>query len=308
MKMIGPVIEASSLTKRYKGTLALDNVSFRIKEGEIVGLVGKNGAGKTTLLRCLTGIVKPTSGSVSILGVDDPKGLIKVRGEMAAMIETPALYSDLSGYDNLMCRALLMGKKGEEAKTTVNSLLNFVGLSAIGDNRRPSKNYSLGMKQRLGIAIALVGDPKILILDEPTNGLDPEGIKQIRELLLRVNREKEATIIVSSHILSELSKFASSYLFIDKGRLIKQVTATEMERKEGKALNLSTSDDVRALLILRANHYSAFMSGDSLIINGLSEPSIPLNLLYASGITLKKLKEESNDLEKYFVSLVGDLK
>lgn len=308
MKLIGPALEASSLTKRYKGTLALDNVSFQIKQGEIVGLVGKNGAGKTTLLRCLTGLAKPSGGSVSIMGVDDPKGLVKIRKEMAAMVETPALYADMSGYDNLMCRALLMGKKGEEAKTCVTSLLSFVGLSSIGDNRRPSKNYSLGMRQRLGIAISLVGDPKILILDEPTNGLDPEGIKQIRELLLKVNREKEATIIVSSHILSELSKFATSYLFIDKGRLIKQVSANEMERKEGKALNLSTSDDAKAILILRANHYSAFMSGDSLIINGLLEPSAALNLLYANGITLKKLKEESNDLEKYFVSLLGDLK
>jgi ABC-2 type transport system ATP-binding protein len=300
-----PVIEAEGLTKQYPHCLALDRATFRIDKGEIVGLVGKNGAGKTTLIRLITGIAIPTSGTFSILGESDPQKLVALRRSIAAMVETPALYLNLNARDNLMTRCILMGIKNPLKSGYVHDTLEYVGLHGAFADPRIVKNYSLGMRQRLGIAMALVGEPKLLILDEPTNGLDPEGIKQIRELLMKLNKEKGITMIVSSHILAELSKFATSYIFIDRGRLIEHISAEELEHRTGKVLILKTSDNAKALSLLLAASYQADIIGDSVYVHNLREGAPVLNLLSNAAVPLLGMREESNDLEDYFVKLVG---
>jgi ABC-2 type transport system ATP-binding protein len=300
-----PIIEAVKLTKSYPHCLALDSVTFKIEKGEIVGLIGKNGAGKTTLIRLLTGIAIPTSGTFSILGVSDPEKLVALRKSIAAMVETPALYLNLNARDNLLTRCILMGIKNPVKSGYVKEKLDYVGLPGAFKDKRVVKNYSLGMRQRLGIAMALVGEPKLLILDEPTNGLDPEGIKQIRELLLRLNKDKGITMIVSSHILAELSKFATSYIFLDKGRIVEQVGAADLEKRTGKVLILKTSDDAKALSILKGASFEAELVGDTLEVHDVKEGAIVLNLLVKSGLEISAMREESNDLEDYFVKLVG---
>ncbi len=300
-----PIIEANNLSKTYPHCVALSSVTFKIAKGEIVGLIGKNGAGKTTLIRLLTGIAIPTSGTFSILGESDPAKLVALRKSIAAMVETPALYLNMNARDNLMTRCILMGLKDPLQSGYVKEKLEYVGLPGAYTDKRLVKNYSLGMRQRLGIAMALVGEPKLLILDEPTNGLDPEGIKQIRELLLRLNRDKGITMIVSSHILAELSKFATSYIFIDKGRLIEQVSAADLEKRTGKVLLLKTSDDAKAIRVLKAASFEAESVGEFVEVHDVKEGADVLNLLVKEGIKILTMREESNDLEDYFVKLVG---
>lgn len=299
------IIEANNLTKRYPHCLALDRISFKIEKGEIVGLVGKNGAGKTTLIRLLTGIAAPTSGTYAILGVSDPEKLVTLRKSIAAMVETPALYLNMTARDNLLTRCILMGVKNPIKSGYVKEKLDFVGLPYAFVDKRVVKNYSLGMRQRLGIAMALVGNPKLLILDEPTNGLDPEGIKQIRELLLKLNQEKGITMIVSSHILAELEKFATSYIFIDKGRILEQIKASDLEKKTGKILTVKTNDNAKALAILKAASFVAEEAGDSVIVHDVKEGADVLNLLVKGGLAISAMREESKDLEDYFVKLIG---
>jgi ABC-2 type transport system ATP-binding protein len=300
-----PIIEAEKLTKKYPHCLALDAATFKIEKGEIVGLVGKNGAGKTTLIRLLTGIAIPTSGTFSILGVSDPEKIVALRKSIAAMVETPALYLNMNARDNLMTRCILMGIVDPLKSGYVKEKLEYVGLPGAFTDKRVVKNYSLGMRQRLGIAMALVGEPKLLILDEPTNGLDPEGIKQIRELLLRLNKDKGITMIVSSHILAELSKFATSYIFIDQGRLIEQISAFDLEKRTGKVLILKTNDDAKALSLLKDASFEADFVGGTLEVHDVKEGASVLNLLVKAGLEISNMREESNDLEDYFVKLVG---
>jgi ABC-2 type transport system ATP-binding protein len=297
------IVSCSHLTKQYKGCLALNDVSLDIHKGDLIGLVGKNGAGKTTLIRLLTGVATPTSGTISLFGSTDEKSFIRHLVQVSAMIEQPALYDDMTAHDNLMTRCLLMGIKNPEQGYIADKFA-FVGLPEATTDKRKVKDYSLGMRQRVGIAMAMVGEPQLMVLDEPTNGLDPEGVKQIRETLQKLN-ESGITILISSHILAELSKFAKSYIFIDKGRFVESITADELESKVGKVLILKTSDDAKALSVLLAAHFAAAQSKDSLYVHDVKEPAEVLNLLSQNAITLKGMKEEENSLEDYFVSLVG---
>jgi ABC-2 type transport system ATP-binding protein len=299
------IVSANGLSKRYPRCLALDNVTFAIEKGEIVGLVGKNGAGKTTLIRVLTGVVEPTSGTYSLFGISDPKKLVPLRKRIAAMVETPALYENMTPHQNMMTRCLLMETPNPEKSGYIQKILDFVGLSGSYNDRRKIKNYSLGMRQRLGIAMAMVGDPELMILDEPTNGLDPEGIKQIRELLLKLNHEKGITMIISSHILAELEKFATSYLFVDHGKLLKQISAEDLEKQAGKALSLKTSDNPKALSLLLAKGLMVSLSGDTLLVVNLKDPTIALNALAEAQISLLDMKVSDNGLEDFYVNLVG---
>ncbi|HPM08031.1 MAG TPA: ATP-binding cassette domain-containing protein, partial [Bacilli bacterium] len=202
------VVETKGLTKKYGTTLALNNVSISVHRGEIYGFVGRNGAGKTTLIRVLTGIANPTSGSFTLLGAATKNEQKEARKHIAAMVETPALYMNMTAHDNLRTTLILKGLKDE---SLIRSRLEEVGLSDVIASSKKAKDFSLGMKQRLGIAMALLGDPELLILDEPTNGLDPEGIREMRELLVNINKSRNITMIISSHILGELSKLATRF-------------------------------------------------------------------------------------------------
>ena len=219
------VLTAENLTKEYKGFRALDSLSLHVPKGAIYGLVGRNGAGKTTLIRILCALQEPAAGGYSLFGVDSrDRAVAQARRKMGAVVEAPAVYQELTAEENLRVQYQVLGRKDYD---TIPSLLELVGLENTG--KKKAKNFSLGMRQRLGIAVALAGEPELLVLDEPVNGLDPQGIIEMRRLLLRLSRERGVTILLSSHILDELAKLATHYGFIDKGRMVEEVAAADID-------------------------------------------------------------------------------
>lgn len=232
------VCEAHGLSKRYGHTYALQNLTMQVPKGSIYGLVGRNGAGKTTLIRILCGLQTPTAGSYTLYGTPfrDPT-IQQVRRRMGAVVESPAIYQDLSAIHNLKLQAQVLGLPSYQ---DLPHLLELVGLENPG--KKTVRHFSLGMRQRLGIAMALVGSPDFLVLDEPVNGLDPQGIVEIRELLLRLNREHQITILLSSHILDELARLATHYGFLDRGRMVQEVSAGEVEAACRKCTHVEVSD------------------------------------------------------------------
>ena len=209
------VLTTNQVVKQYKHFKALNGLSLHVPKGAIYGFVGKNGSGKTTLIRVISGLQRPTSGEYSLYGVKSTQQLSKVRRRMGAVVETPAIYGDMSARENLKEQYKILGMPSDEG---LDELLTLVGLEDVG--KKKAKHFSLGMKQRLGIAIALCGNPDFLVLDEPINGLDPQGIIEIRELILKLNREHQITVMISSHILDELSRLATHYGFIDSGCMV----------------------------------------------------------------------------------------
>lgn len=216
------VIQTHNLTKKYGEHKAVNNVNLSVRKGEIYGLIGRNGAGKTTILRLISGLAKPTKGSISLFG-QNSRDSIYMQKHIGLLIETPGIYPDMSARDNVKLKCMAMGISNN---SYIAELLKNVGLSAV--DKRKVKCFSVGMKQRLGIALALVGNPELVILDEPVNGLDPQGIVEIREIIVRLNTEKNITFIISSHILGELSKIATCYGIIEKGELKRQFLKTEL--------------------------------------------------------------------------------
>lgn len=218
-------LETNSLCKRYRHFHALHNLTMHVPKGAIYGFVGKNGAGKTTLIRQICGLQEPDSGSYTLYGVKNSSPFIhRARRRMGAVVETPSLYPDMTAGENIKEQYRILGVPSFDG---IDERLALVGLA--DTDRKRAKHFSLGMRQRLGIAIALCGDPDFLILDEPANGLDPQGIVEIRELILNLNRKYQITVLISSHILDELSKLATHYGFIDRGTMIKEVSAGELE-------------------------------------------------------------------------------
>lgn len=221
---MGTIIETKDLVKEYKGFFANDNVNIKVPEGSVYGLIGRNGAGKTTLMKMILGFSNRTSGTIIINGKSDESSLWKERNKIGSIIEVPAFYDEMSCYANLMYHAKLVGVS---KRSTVMKTLELVGLSKF--RNRKVKAFSLGMRQKLGIACAIIGNPDILMLDEPTNGLDPVAIAEIRRLLLKLNKEKGVTIFISSHILGEMEKMATDYSFMLDGKVIKSLTKEELE-------------------------------------------------------------------------------
>ncbi len=236
------VLSTENLSKQYKNFKALNRLSMHVEKGAIYGFIGRNGAGKTTLIRLICGLQKPTSGEYTIYGEKyTSPNILKVRRRMGAVVETPSIYQDLTAEDNMRVQYAVLGRPSYDG---IKELLELVGLSDTG--KKKVKNFSLGMRQRLGIAIALAGDPDFLVLDEPINGLDPQGIIEIRELILKLNREYRITVLISSHILDELSRLATHYGFIDSGRIVKEITAKELDAACRKGMHMVVSD-VQAL-------------------------------------------------------------
>lgn len=221
------IVSTENLTKTYKKVNAADSVNLHINKGDIYGFIGRNGAGKTTTLKMLCGLANPTSGTFSLFGKSYEEVLAtNAFSKIGCLVEEPGLYGSMTAFDNVYLKCLSAGISDKEY---ARELLRLVDLADTG--KKKAKSFSLGMKQRLGIAIALVGDPELLILDEPTNGLDPQGIMEIRETIQKLNQEKGITFIISSHILEELSKIATRYGIIDKGHLLEELSAEELKNK-----------------------------------------------------------------------------
>lgn len=298
------VLRTYGLTKRYGKTSVVANVSMNIRRGDIYGFVGRNGAGKTTLMRLICGLINKSEGAYELFGVkDDEKGINVARRRTGAIIETPSVYPEMTAFQNLKEQCLALGVAAEKV---IPGLLAYVGLENTGSKK--ARNFSLGMRQRLGIAMALAGSPDFIILDEPVNGLDPQGIVEIRELLLRLNREKNITILISSHILGELSKLATCYGFIEKGNLIKEITAAELEDACRKSVRIVVGNtDKLAYVLERGLGIENFkiLSDTEAEIYGevkIGELAAALN---AAGISLERVHEKDEDLEGYFLNLVG---
>lgn len=296
------VLQTQGLTKRYRRGKALDGLTMAVPKGAIYGLVGKNGAGKTTLLRLICGLQEPSSGSYSLYGVsNDRKELLKVRRRMGAVVETPSIYLNMSAGENLEQQALILGLPDVNG---LGELLELVGLENAGPKK--AGHFSLGMRQRLGLAVALVGDPDFLVLDEPTNGLDPQGIVDLRELILKLNRERRVSFLVSSHILGELSRTATHYGIIDRGRMVKELSARELEQSCRKRLVLQVTDTAALARTLDDLHveYKILSDSEAELFAKLNVTRLAAALSEA-GCEILDLREKDENLESYFLSLVG---
>lgn len=296
------ILTTESLSKHYGKFKALDNVSMHIPKGAIYGFVGRNGAGKTTLIRLICGLQEPDSGTYTIYGTaNDDKAINKQRARMGAVIETPSIYMEMSAEENLKQQARILGLPSFDG---IDELLKLIGLEQTGNKK--AKHFSLGMRQRLGIGIALVNDPDFLVLDEPTNGLDPQGIIQIRELILKLNQNRQITLLISSHILDELSKLATHFGFIDNGRIVKEISAEQLEMMSRQCLRLEV-DNIQALIgvldSMKLNY--KLINENTAEIYG--KPSIThlIQELADQHCEVQSIQEQDESLESYFINLVG---
>ncbi len=296
------VLKVNALCKSYKNFKALNGFTMNVPKGAIYGFVGKNGAGKTTLIRSICGLQEPTSGEYFLYGLKNTdKEILKSRRRMGAVVETPSIYLDLTAVDNLKEQYRILGIPSYDS---IPELLRLVGLENTGNKK--AKNFSLGMRQRLGIAIALAGDPDFLVLDEPANGLDPQGIIEMRELILKLNREHQITVLISSHILDELSRLATHYGFIDNGRMVKEISAEELEASCRKCVRLEVTN-VKALVRVLDEMKIDY----NIISDNVADVFAKVNVskltlaLSKENCEVVSIQEREESLESYYVSLIG---
>lgn len=296
------VIQTMGLSKRYKDNWAVDHLDLRVEQGDIYGFIGRNGAGKSTTLKLLCGLAQPTQGEALIFG--KPIRDSVARRRVGSLIEQPGLYPDLSGRENLRLYATLLGL--DSPARQVDEILETVCLSP--KEKKPVKHYSMGMKQRLGVGLALLGGPDLLLLDEPINGLDPEGIREMRELLLRLNRERGLTLLISSHILGELSKIATRYGIIQQGRMVEQITAGELTQKCTDYLHLQTDQPQKAAALLerelRLSRWEMRPEGEIRIYEAVDTKAVG-QILTQAGIAVEEMGLHRQDLESYFLERMG---
>lgn len=298
------VLQTQSLSKQYRQTKAISHVTMQIKRGEIYGLIGRNGAGKTTLMKIVAGLVSPTEGSIKLFNDDN---LNLQRRRIGASIEAPALYYDLSATENLEANRKLFGIPD---KHIVQETLALVGLEQSG--KKQVKNFSMGMKQRLEIGITLMDAPDFLMLDEPINGLDPEGIIELRDLLLKLNKEKQLTILISSHILGELSKLATCYGILNEGILIDEFTKEELETRCKRCIKIQVEDVEKASNVLETichtSNYDVLPEKSIRLFDYVDNPGYINRELIQNGIVVQSIHSVGQDLEAYFMELMGGKK
>lgn len=295
------VIQSNDLTKKYGNYAAVNKVNFTLRDGEIYGLIGKNGAGKSTYLKMLMGLANPTSGNIEINGHQTQSALNKERHQIGFMME-PAFFPYMTAYNNIKYFARL---KGITDKAEIERVLKLTDMYGV---KKPFKAYSMGMKQRLALANAMVGNPKIVVLDEPINGLDPEGIADFRKLILRLNKENGQTFIVSSHILSELALMASRFGFIDKGVLLQEMSQEDLHAQCQKSLIVKTDDAQKTLALVQETHPDAQINAkDEVVVNNFENNGIELiaQKLFENNQKLYKLVAQETTLEEYFFNLIG---
>lgn len=296
------LLSTSALTKQFGRHKAVDQVSMHIKRGAIYGFIGRNGAGKTTTLRMIGGLASPTAGEIEMFGCRG-RELKQIRSRVGCLIEGPGLYGNMTARDNMKMKCLLLGV---QKKGYIEELLEVVGLKDVG--KKLVKRYSLGMKQRLGIAMALIGEPDLLVLDEPINGLDPQGIAEVRETILRLNKERNMTILISSHILEELSKIATDYGIIHQGTLLQEITDEELRERCSERLEITLSSPELAIPVLDRLGIRRYqvMDKEHIYVFERLEESARLNMEFAkAGVPVKGLAVTNEELETYFLNLTG---
>ena len=294
------ILRTNSIIKKYGNNTVLNGISMNINKGDIYGFIGKNGAGKTTFMRVVLSLTTKTAGEVSFF---NDKGIEDVGLKVGALIESPGLYKNASAYENLKRFSILYG--ADESK--INELLELVGLSKTG--KRKVKDFSLGMKQRLGIAIALIGEPELLLLDEPINGLDPEGIKEIRDIIVKLNKEKNITFLISSHLLDELSKIVTRYGIINNGVLLEEISASELKNKCKKKIIIECNDPegAKKLLSKDIDEKKLIITNNVLEVHSNIDNSAEINKkLVKEGFNISALYPSFDSLEEYFMKRIGD--
>lgn len=298
------ILQTNNLTKKYRGTLALDHVNFSLHRGEVYGFIGENGAGKTTTIRLITGLSFPTEGSMTLFGKSGEKELQKQRACIGCMVETPALYKNMTAEQNLEAQRI---QRGIPDRACIGETLEMVGLLNTG--KKTVRHFSLGMRQRLGIAMALLSDPEFLILDEPINGLDPSGIVEIRELMKRLNHERGITLLVSSHILSELYQTATRYILLHKGRVLEELTQNELDEKCKQHIAIKTNDTTSAVIalesMLHTENFQVMQDGRIRLYDHLDNMEEVAQVLSQAGLLVTGLSLAGDSLEDYFLHKIG---
>lgn len=287
------ILKTENLTKQYGQKVVLDKVCMSINKGDIYGFIGKNGAGKTTFMRCVLGMTKSVNGKIEHIN----------NYNVGSLIETPGVYGNCTAYENMKRFAILSGCDDKD----IHELLCLVGLSEVG--KKKVKKFSLGMKQRLGIAIALLGNPDFLVLDEPINGLDPTGIKEVRELILKLNKEKNITFLISSHLLDELSNIATKYGIINKGRLIEEITSDELDKKCCQNLYITVYNPRRAYDVLKdiIGEDKIEVNDNSIVVYSHFDDGAKINqILSKNDLYVSRIEQDSQNLEKYFIERIGE--
>ena len=298
------VLQTQQLCKKYGKFNALTDFTINVPKGSIYGMVGRNGAGKTTLIRIVTGLNNPSSGEFTLFGTKNTDAdILAKRRKIGAVVETPSLHPEMSAKDNLIQQTKALGISDEK----LDEILKLVGLSNTG--KKKAKHFSLGMRQRLGIAFSLVGDPEFLVLDEPINGLDPQGIMEVREMILKLNREKGITILISSHILDELSRLATHYGFIEQGRCIKEMSADELEKVSRRSLHINVSDTRLLAEVLDGMkaEYRIYSPNEADIFTPMQVTPLVL-ALNEKNCFVNSMSESHESLENYFMGLVGGVR
>lgn len=296
------LLQTKGLTKQFGNFKAVNQINIHIKKGAIYGFIGRNGAGKTTCLKMISGLSTPSNGEIEIFGYQG-KELSRIRSRVGCLIEAPGLYGNMTAYENLKIKCELFGirKSGY-----IEDILKTVGLDDVG--KKKTKHFSLGMKQRLGIGLALVGEPDLLVLDEPINGLDPQGIVEVRDTILNLNEERNMTILISSHILEELSKIATDYGIIHKGSLLQELTREELLQRCCERIEVVLEEPMRAVPILDSLGFQNYQVVDKEHIHIFErlDESPQLNMAFAkAGILVKGISITSEELETYFLNLTG---
>lgn len=298
------IIKVEQLSKKYHHEYVLKNVSMTINKGDIYGFVGQNGAGKSTTIRMIAGLGLPNEGTIYLFGENSKQHLEESQKRMGLLLEGPAYYGNLSAFENMEVQRKLLGVPG---KRKSEEILKLVDLQETG--RKKVKNFSLGMKQRLGIALALLSDPELLILDEPTNGLDPMGIVELRQLLQMLNEERGLTILISSHILSELEMIATKFGFIHHGELIKEISAANLKQVCRQYIEIVVDDPEKAAYLLtdklQTNDFEILPDGTIRLFDLLEEKRRVSSTLTKNGLIIEKFVQIAGSLEQYFSQLIG---
>lgn len=296
------VVETYGLMKTFGGKTAVDHFDMHVNHGDIYGFVGRNGAGKTTVMRMLAGLAEPSGGEVRVFGTSPREAGTSRR--IGVLIEAPGLYGTMSAYDNMMLKALALGLVDPKAK--VRDLLEFTGLGQVG--KKKTKQFSMGMKQRLGLALALLGDPDLLLLDEPLNGLDPEGAREIRRLIMQLNDQRGITVVISSHVLEQLGKMATRYGVIREGHMVRELTAADVDQECSDFLQVEAANPTLALAVLQErfpNLRFQSMPDASIRVFGAADAGAVGATLNEQGIAVQGLYAHKRDLEEFFVEMMG---